>query len=194
MIIVQDILVSDDIAQQHFICNLDACKGLCCEAGDMGAPLDEVELPVLETIYPLVKPFLRPEGIAAIEQQGAYVWEAEESVWTTPLVNKGPCAYMTLDALGIRRCGIEQAWRAGQIDFPKPISCHLYPIRVNKNEELGFEALNYDRWDICSAACELGRREQMPAYVFLKEALIRRYGEDFYEELDAAAQFVRQNP
>lgn len=193
MIIVQDILVSDEVAEQHFICNLKACKGLCCEAGDMGAPLDEAELSVLEAIYPHVKPFLRPEGIAAIEAQGPYVWESEESCWTTPLVNKGPCAYMTLDELGIRRCGIEQTWRAGKTDFQKPISCHLYPIRVKRNEDLGFEALNYDRWDICSAACELGHREQMPVYAFLKDALIRRYGEDFYEELDAAAQFVREN-
>ena len=99
---------------------------------------------------------------------------------------------MTYDALGIAQCGIEQAWRDGKVAFRKPISCQLYPIRVEKNEVVGFEALNYDRWDICSAACEKGRREQVPVYQFLREALVRKYGQDFYDELDAAAGFMRE--
>ena len=99
---------------------------------------------------------------------------------------------MSYDALGIAKCGIEQAHQAGVIDFLKPISCHLYPIRVERNEDVGFEALNYDRWDICSAACTLGDKLQVPVYQFVKNALVRKYGEDFYEELDAAATYIRE--
>jgi len=92
--------------------------------------------------------------------------------------------------LGMAKCGIEQAYLAGATDFKKPISCHLYPIRVNADEKTGFEALNYDEWDICSAACQLGKKEQVPVYRFVKEALVRKYGEDFYEELDMIAKYV----
>ncbi|TNE69769.1 MAG: DUF3109 family protein [Bacteroidetes bacterium] len=190
MIIVQDKLVSDDVVEEQFICNLTACKGACCWEGDSGAPLEEVELPVLDAIFEKIKPFLSPAGIAAIEKQGTHVWFEEEGDWGTPLVDNGPCAYMTLDATGTAQCGIEQAYRAGVVDFQKPVSCHLYPIRVEKNEQLDFEALNYHRWEICSAACTLGKQEKMPVYRFLKPAIIRKYGEDFYEELDAAAGFI----
>ena len=192
MIIVQDKLISDDVVSEQFVCNLDACKGACCWEGDSGAPLEKAELPVLKDIYEAVKPYLLPEGVATIEAQGTAVWFEEAKEWGTTLVNNGPCAYMTYDALGIAQCGIEQAWRDGKVAFRKPISCQLYPIRVEKNEVVGFEALNYDRWDICSAACEKGRREQVPLYQFLREALVRKYGQDFYDELDAAAGFMRE--
>ncbi len=191
MIIVQNKLVSDDLVEEQFICNLTACKGACCWEGDLGAPLDEAELPVLEAIFEQVKPFLSPAGIHEIERQGTAVWFEQPGEWGTPLIDNGPCAYMTKNALGIAQCGIEQAWKAGATDFQKPISCHLYPIRVQKNEEVGFEALNYDRWDICSAACELGKKEQVPVYQFLREAIVRKYGQDFYDELDGAAQFLQ---
>ncbi len=190
MIIVQDKLVSDDLVESQFICNLNACKGACCWEGDSGAPLEEAELPVLEAIFEKIKPFLSPAGIKALEEQGRYIWFPEAEEWGTPLVDNGPCAYMTLDSSGVAQCGIEQAFRAGVTDFQKPISCHLYPIRIEKNEEVGFEALNYHRWDICSAACTLGEKEQMPVYRFLREAIVRKYGEDFYEELDGAAEFI----
>lgn len=191
MIIVQDKLVSDELVEEQFICNLSACKGACCWEGDSGAPLEDAELPILDSIFEKVKPFLSPAGIRAIEQQGKYMWFDEAEEYGTPLVDNGPCAYMTLDAGGTAQCGIEAAYRAGAIDFQKPISCHLYPIRVGKNEELGFEALNYHQWDICSAACELGRKEKMPVYRFLREAIVRKYGQEFYEELDGAAKFLK---
>lgn len=191
MIIVQDKLVSDELVEEQFICNLSACKGACCWEGDSGAPLEKAELPILESIFEKIKPFLSPAGIQAIEEQGEYLWYDEAEEYGTPLVNNGPCAYMTLDASGTAQCGIERAYRAGVIDFQKPITCHLYPIRIGKNEENGFEALNYDRWDICSAACELGRKEQLPVYQFLREPLIRKYGLEFYEELDGAAKFIK---
>ncbi|MCC6461410.1 MAG: DUF3109 family protein [Saprospiraceae bacterium] len=193
MIIVQDKLVSDELVEEHFVCNLKACKGACCWEGDSGAPLDESELPVLDAIFEQVKPFLSPAGIQAIEQHGRYRWFEEAGEWGTTLVDNGPCAYMTLDATGTAQCGIEQAHRAGVIDFKKPVSCHLYPIRVEKNEEAGFEALNYHQWDICSAACELGRKEKVPVYQFLQDAIVRKYGQAFYDELDGAAEFIRSN-
>mgnify|MGYP001365073226 CR=1 FL=1 len=191
MIIVQDKLVSDELVEEQFICNLEACKGACCWEGDSGAPLEASELPVLDSIFDTIKPFLSPAGIQAIEQQGKYRWYEENEEWGTPLVDNGPCAYMTLDRTGIAQCGIEQAFRAGVIDIQKPVSCHLYPIRVEKNEEVGFEALNYHRWEICTAACALGRKQQMPVYRFLREAIVRKYGLDFYEELDGAAAFLK---
>lgn len=193
MIIVQDKLVSDDLVEQQFVCNLTACKGACCWEGDYGAPLDNAELAVLDSIYDRVKPFLSPAGIDVIEREGKYLRFEQTDEWVTPLINNGPCAYMTYDALGIAKCGIEQAWKAGVIDFQKPVSCHLYPVRVEKNEELGFEALNYHEWDICSAACSLGKKEKVPVFRFVKDALIRKYGEAFYEELEGAAAFMAQN-
>jgi hypothetical protein len=193
MIIVQDKLVSDDIVESYFACNLNACKGACCWEGDSGAPLEEAELAVLRSIQEKVRPFLSPAGIDALNKQGAYVWFEEAGEWGTPLIDNGPCAYMTRDAAGIAHCGIEQAWKAGAVDFQKPISCHLYPIRVEKNEEVGFEALNYHQWDICSAACDRGDKEKIPLYKFVKNALIRKYGQDFYDELEGAAEFMNRN-
>jgi hypothetical protein len=192
MIIVQDKLVSDELVEEHFVCNLTACKGACCWEGDSGAPLEEAELPVLEAIYGRVKPFLSPAGIAALETHGLYQWDDEEQEWGTTLIDDGPCAYMTVNALGVAQCGIEAAHKAGAIDFKKPVSCHLYPIRVEKNDEVGFEALNYHRWDICSAACTLGDKLKVPVYRFLQEAIVRKYGQDFYDELEGAAEFMRQ--
>jgi hypothetical protein len=192
MIVVQDKLVSDDVVSEQFVCNLSACKGACCWEGDSGAPLEKAELAELDAIFEQVMPYLSPAGIAAIEAQGKYIWYEEAQEWGTTLVDNGPCAYMTLDTLGVAQCGIERAWRDGVVAFRKPISCQLYPIRVEKNEQVGFEALNYDRWDICSAACEKGKKEQVPVYVFLKDAIIRKYGVDFYEELDGAAQFLKE--
>jgi hypothetical protein len=191
MLIIQDKLVSDDVVQEQFICNLSACKGACCWEGDLGAPLDEDELPQLAAIFEAVKPYLSPAGIAAIEAQGTSVWNGEEEGYATPLIDNGPCAYMILDGSGTAQCGIERAWKAGLAEFRKPISCQLYPIRINKNDIAGFEALNYDRWDICSAACTKGAEEQVPVYVFLRDAIVRKYGQDFYDELDAAAQFLK---
>jgi Protein of unknown function (DUF3109) len=192
MIIIQDKLVSDDLVEQHFICNLSACKGACCWEGDAGAPLEEDEKAILVDIFPKIRSYLSPAGIKAIEDQGCYQWYENTEGWGTTLIDGGPCAFMTLDALGIAKCGIEQAHKDGAIDFLKPISCHLYPIRVSKNEEMGFEALNYDEWDICSAACSLGEKEKVPVYRFVKDAIVRKYGQDFYDELDGAALFLQE--
>ncbi len=190
MLIIKDKLVSDDIVEKNFICNLNACKGACCVEGDSGAPLEDEEMRILTDIYKDVEPYLTSEGKAAIKESGLSVYYKESEEFGTPLIDNGPCAFVTYDKSGMALCGIEQAYYDGKTDFKKPISCHLYPIRVEKNPESGFEALNYDKWDICKAACQLGNKEKVPIYVFLKEALIRKYGEEFYEELDATAKYL----
>lgn len=188
MLIIQDILVSDDVVEKKFLCNLNACKGACCVAGDSGAPLESDEIVILTQIYEDVKPYLTEEGKAAIEEQGLSVYYDEPKEYGTPLIDGAACAFVTFDRKGTALCGIEQAYIDGKIEFKKPISCHLYPIRIEENKVSNFEALNYDKWDICNAACKLGEEKQLPVYKFLKEAIIRKYGEDFYEELDAGAE------
>lgn len=191
MIIIDDKLIHDDLISEQFVCNLDACKGACCWEGDSGAPLEAEELPILEAIYPLVAPFLTAAGRKAIEEQGKYVYFEEAEEYGATLIDNAACAYMTMDSKGVAQCGIEEAYNKGLIPFRKPISCHLYPVRVFKNKEVNFEALNYDRWEICHAACTLGAKLKIPVYQFVKEALIRKYGEAFYDELDALANHVK---
>jgi hypothetical protein len=189
MILIDNKIISDDVVEKQFVCNLDACKGACCWEGDSGAPLEKAELAILEEIYPKVKPFLTQKGIEVIEQEGVYTYYKREEEYGTPLIDNAACAYLTYDG-GIAKCGIEKAQEAGVIDYKKPISCHLYPIRITSNET--FDAVNYDKWDICTAACSLGEKLEMPVYQFLKGALIRKYGEEFYEALDAAANFEEE--
>lgn len=189
MLIVQDKIVSDDIVEESFICNLEVCKGACCWEGDYGAPLERSELKILEKEYPKIRPFLNEEGQKHIDTHGTYDYFMGMKQHGTALLSDGRCTFLTFSELGIAQCGIERAFKAGATDFQKPISCHLYPIRISSNEVAGFEALNYDVWDICSAACTLGKEKKVRIYEFLKEPLIRKYGEDFYEELTAAANY-----
>jgi len=180
MIIIQNTVISDDVRDNFFVCNLEACKGACCVEGDLGAPLEEEELKILETEYQNIKPFLTAAGQQAIEAQGLYIkdWEGD---YSTTTINDRECAYALYDERGILKCGIEQAYLAGATSFKKPVSCHLYPIRITKYE--GFEALNYDRWGICNPACAHGANLGVRVYQFLKDPLIRKYGEEWYEEL-----------
>ncbi len=180
MILIDNTVISDDIKEQFFVCDLDKCKGACCVEGDLGAPLEKEELEILEENYQKVKPFLNKEGIAAIEKQGTYIVD-EEGDYSTPTVSGKECAYAIYDDKGILKCGIEQAYFAGKTKFRKPISCHLYPIRITQYDH--YDALNYDRWHVCSPACGLGEKLGVPIYKFLKDSLIRKYGEEWYEEL-----------
>jgi len=177
-------IVSEEIIENDFVCNLNACKGACCIEGEAGAPLTAEEVQLLQDIYPAIKPFLRKEGIEAIEKQGTHI-ETDLGELETPLVNGGECVYVTFDEKGIAKCGIEDAYNAGAISFQKPISCHLYPIRITEYQS--FSAINYHRWPICDPACALGKELQVPVYKFLKTALIRKYGEDWYAELEKIA-------
>lgn len=181
-------IVSDELLEKEFVCNLSACKGQCCVDGDAGAPLDENELEIMEKIYPIVKPFLRKEGVEAIENQGTYI-KGEDGEWETPLINGADCAYVIFDNQ-TALCGIEQAYNQGLIDWKKPISCHLYPVRIR--EFTDFSAVNYHKWHICSDACDLGKELEVPVYKFLKDALTRKFGAAWYNELDTIAQEIKK--
>lgn len=177
-------IVSEDIIEKDFTCNLSACKGACCIDGDEGAPLEKEEVEILQEIYPKIKPFLRQDGINVIEKQGVFVTN-EENELETPLVNDANCAYVNFDDRGIAFYGIEEAYNQGEISRKKPVSCHLYPVRVKDYSE--FSAVNYHKWQICDDACKLGKELQIPIYRFVKDALIRKFGEDWYMELEKVA-------
>jgi Protein of unknown function (DUF3109) len=180
MILIENTVISDDIAEKFFVCDLLKCKGACCVEGDLGAPLNEDELPIMEEIYEQVKPYLSEIGVQTIEKEGIYVkdWEGD---YSTPVIEGRECAYAIYDERKILKCGIEQAYLDGKISWKKPISCHLYPIRITKYDD--YDALNYDRWHICSDACTHGANLGVEVYKFLKEPLIRKYGEAWYQEL-----------
>ena len=177
-------LVSEEIIDNDFVCNLTACKGACCVDGDAGAPLENKETEILVDIYQKVKPFLRAEGIAVIEEEGAFV-KGEDGEWETPLVNGSECAYVVFSDNGTAKCGLEDAYNAGVTDWKKPVSCHMYPVRIREYTE--FTAVNYHKWHICDPACSLGEELKVPVYKFLKEALIRKFGEQWYADLELAA-------
>lgn len=181
-------IVSEDIIEKDFVCNLSACKGACCVDGDAGAPLDKEEVIILEEIYPKVKPFLRKEGIRAIEKQGTSI-TTEDGDLETPLIDNADCAYVIFDENSTALCAIEEAYNQGEVTWKKPVSCHLYPVRVKDYSE--FSAVNYHKWYICDDACSLGKELQVPIYKFVKEALIRKFGEDWYFELEKIASSMK---
>ena len=181
MIKVGDKLVSEEVLAVKFACDLAACKGACCVKGDAGAPLDHEECHKLEEIYPTLEPYLSEKSKAAIAEQGK--WTRFDDTFETPLVDGKECAYVVFEE-GTAFCGIERAWQDGKIDFQKPVSCHLYPIRISHLGSIGLDAVNYDKWSICNAACHLGEHLQLPLFKFLKAPLTRKYGTEFYAELE----------
>lgn len=194
MIAVDNVLVSDEIAEARFVCDLVKCKGGCCEEGDAGAPLENEELDLIVELYEKVKPYLTEASIAEIERKGKYVYHREFG-WVTPTLgdDKEICVYGVRDEKGIIKCAWEQAYYDGKIPWKKPISCHFFPI-IQKNGKKGdFDRLNYEpRERLCSPACVLGKKLQVPVYVFLKEPIIRKYGQDFYDALDKAAKLYME--
>ncbi len=178
-------IVSENLIDKDFVCNLSACKGACCIDGDAGAPLEKEETEILDQIYPKVKPFLRQEGIDAIERQGTWI-TSDFGELETPLINDADCAYVIFDKNNTALCAIEEAYNQGIVDWKKPMSCHLYPVRIKKFTE--FSAVNYDKWEICDDACSLGKELQVPVYKFVKQALVRKFGEVWYEELEKIAE------
>ena len=183
------VLVSSDILDKHFVCDLNACKGACCVEGDDGAPVNQEEIDLLEEHLDSIKPYMNQEGIDVVDEQGVFYMDRfNEPV--TSLVNDKDCVFVTLDEKGITKCGVEQAYREGKIPFNKPVSCHLYPIRVSKFST--FESLNYDRWPICNPACSLGEQLKVPIYKFLKEPITRAYGEEFYNELEKIDEQIKK--
>ena len=178
-------IISEDVIETDFVCNLSACKGTCCVEGDAGAPLEKEEVDILEDVYQKVKPLLREEGVKAIKEQGTSITTAFGDL-ETPLIDGAECAYVIFDEKNTALCAIEEAYNRKLIDFRKPVSCHLYPVRVKDYSE--FSAVNYEKWDICNPACTFGKELQVPVYKFVKDALIRKFGEDWYDELEKVAQ------
>jgi hypothetical protein len=177
---IQDKVVSTQIFERKFICDLSACKGACCIEGDSGAPLSYEEVDIMENDWEHYKPYMRPEGIAEVEKNGVFFIDQDNEP-VTALVNGGECAFVYFDEQGITKCSVEKAYLDGKTQFKKPISCHLYPIRVKQFPDL--TALNYSEWDICEPACACGDKLDVPVYRFLKEPLVRAFGEGFFEEL-----------
>ncbi|HET9825340.1 MAG TPA: DUF3109 family protein [Chitinophagaceae bacterium] len=190
MIVIDNVLVSDEVVQKQFVCDLAKCKGGCCEDGDAGAPLDENELDIIVALYEKVKPYLSDAAIAEIERKGKYVYHREFG-WVTPTLGNDSeiCVYGIRGRDGLINCAFEQAYADGKITWKKPISCHLFPIITKKGKKGNHDKMNYEpRERLCNPACALGKKLQVPTYQFLKEAVIRKYGEEFYEALDKSAK------
>ena len=187
MIQIEDKIISLDVLKKQFVCDLNACKGACCVEGDSGAPLTKEEEKKLKNIYKKVKPYMTEEGVLEIERSGVAVFDSEDEL-TTPLVKNRECAFVFEDK-GISKCSIEKAYHAGEIDFKKPISCHLFPIRITEYSD--FEAINYEEIKICKPACDCGSKLEVPVYSFLKEPLVRKYGESWYKELLEAVKLLK---
>ncbi len=184
MFVIDDTLVSEELKTIRFSCNLSQCHGDCCVEGDAGAPLEEEEISILEDYIDEIKPFMAPKGRAVIEKNGVFDYDADGE-YVTPLVNDRECAFVYFEN-GISYCAIEKAWMERKIDFQKPISCHLYPVRLSRLSR--HMAVNYDRWSICNAALLKGKQENMPLYKFLKTPLIRKFGKAWYRQLEEAIE------
>jgi len=186
-------LVSDEVVSEQFVCDLNKCKGGCCEDGDSGAPLANEELENLRDFIEEIKPYLTEEGLKVLEKEGLYKYD-QEFGWVTPTISGKMCAYGFRDQSGIIKCGIEQAYLDKKISWKKPISCHLFPVKITRSKRRDQEYVNYEpREDLCKAACKLGKQLKVPVYIFLKEALIRKYGPDFYSMLEATALHIKKD-
>ena len=188
MILIDNVLIHQDVINEAFVCDLDKCKGACCWEGEYGAPLDEKEVTKIEEIQEIVLGELEQENVDLIKKQGVAVWYKDLNKNGTPLMDAGSCAFLIKDKNGIGKCAFEKVWEEGKTDFKKPISCHLYPIRISQSEVMDMEFVNYDRWNICSAACSLGKKLKVPLFEFCSEALERKYGKEFVENLRAFKQ------
>ena len=188
MLQIGDTLISLDVIEKEFVCDIPKCLGKCCEHGDSGAPLEKKEARLLKKEYPKIEPYLSEAGIRSIDKIGTSTIDKDGDLGT-PLINNRECAY-TVYKDGIATCGIENAWKEGKTTFQKPISCYLYPVRLKQYPT--FLAVNYDHWDICKPALELGKKEGVPVYRFLKIPLIQRFGQDWYDELEMAAEALKE--
>ena len=185
MIAIENVLLSEEVVKAQFVCDLHKCKGGCCEDGDAGAPLELTEKKYIDDNYAAFEPYLTEAGKAEINKSGRYLYD-EEFGWVTPTINGGICAYGFKDEHGIIKCGMEAAYYDGKTAWKKPISCHLYPLKVSETKT--YTNVNYEpRETLCRPGCALGKKAKVPVYQFLKEAIIRKWGADFYEALHAVA-------
>ena len=190
MLIVGNVLVSEELIDKYFCCDLSQCKGECCVEGDLGAPVAPDEVAELEENYPDYKKYMTEEGVAVVENGGTFVFNGDDS-FETPLVDSNnACAFAFFED-GIAKCAIEKCFLKREIAFRKPISCYLYPIRVSRVGD--YEALNYDHWSVCKTAVENGNRLHLPVYRFLKEPLIAKYGSEWYAELEEMVSLRDEN-
>ncbi len=187
MIEIGRTIISRDIFEQQFICDLLKCKGACCVEGDSGAPLTPEEAEIIRKNYPEFEVYLPEEHKKEIVKQGYSVIDEDKDL-VTPLVNNRQCAYSFYDENGSLKCSIEKAFNEGRTSFRKPMSCHLFPIRVTEYKR--FDALNYEELDVCKPGRECGKSMKMPLYRFLKEPLVRKYGEEWYREVELAAEYL----
>lgn len=192
MLQVDKALIHLDIIYKYFICDICKCKGVCCIEGDSGAPLEKEEAQVIERIIPIVFHRLTPEAQKAVKNKGGSVVDFENELTTTTINTTGPCVFTQYDKNNNAYCVLEKAFEEGLTDFQKPISCHLYPIRIKKYES--FTAVNYHQWSICKDAVLLGNKKSVPVYEFLKAPLLRFFGKDWYEELCIAAEELKKHP
>jgi len=202
MFMIKDIIVSDALFEEYFECDMSKCKGACCWEGDFGAPVTAGETHEIEKIIEQVMILLpdshqkkiKDEGYTKFYkvprdstlQNGGGAGGVENDFIGTNLMEDGSCVFLVRNDQGIGLCALETLYRQGKTDWKKPISCELFPVRVNKSEIQGFEALNYYEWDLCSQACVLGKKNKVPVFKFVKNALIRKYGEEFYQEMEIA--------
>jgi len=210
MFLINDIIISDSLFEEHFQCDMEKCKGACCWEGDYGAPMTHGEIRETEKILDKVLPLLPEENKEKIEKEGfskyykipadvtlqsgsGGVGGVEKDFIGTNLMKDGSCVFLVKNERGIGYCALETLYRQGKTDWKKPVSCELFPVRVNKSDIQGFEALNYYEWDLCSQACELGKKNKMPVFKFVKNALIRKYGENFYQEMEIAYEESQKN-
>lgn len=184
MIQIDDAVVGLDVIEKSFICDLRVCKGECCVEGDSGAPLEDDEVSKLRDVLPIVWDDLSPQAQELINKKDV-AYRDYDGEMVTSIVDGKDCVFTYYDETGICKCAIEKAFKEGKTDFYKPISCHLYPIRLQKYRD--FTAVNYHKWSVCSAAVALGNKEGLKIYQFLKDPLIRKFGEAWYEQLCIAA-------
>ena len=190
MIQIGKTIISLDIFESHFLCNLSACKGSCCVEGDSGAPLTDDEAIQIELYYPDFEKYISAKNKQEVEIQGTSVVDKDGEL-VTPLFNKRECVFTFIDEAGITKCAIEKAFLNGEIPFRKPVSCHLFPIRITEYSD--FDAINYQELAICIPGRECGAKNKLPLYQFLKEPLIRKYGEEWYKEVEIAAEYLKNN-
>ncbi len=193
MIAIDNVLISDEVVSEQFVCDLTKCKGGCCEDGDAGAPMETEELNELINAYDIIKEYMTEEGRKEITKVGKYIYD-QEFGWVTPTLKGKICAYGFRDNQGIIKCAIEQAYNDDKIKWRKPLSCHLFPIRIKQSKDKKTDYVNYEpREDLCAAACKLGKKLKVPVYIFLKDSIIRKYGEEFYQTLEATAKHMEES-
>lgn len=186
MIVIDSTIVSDNLVDVDFVCHIDKCKGACCVEGISGAPLEKDEMEIIDDLYDKVKPYMTEAGVREIERQGKHIIDADGDNVTPLIEGYKECAYTYFEN-SVAKCSFEKAYNDGKINFKKPVSCHLYPVHITKHRD--YDAVNYEKWALCKPACSLGKSLGVPVYKFVKDALIRKFGQEWYEQLEAAAKF-----